>query len=141
MFHRYQEGPVMTVAVPKPAPDEVAAHRAMAAGYKTSAPEIRANMLALVDQFAALVDDAMALTDAAAALDERSTVLAAEARGRGQGDPAMPAALEEMVHALRGLDPEYGVQMARLWTSTRRGRRAVGDALHGLFDAVERRRR
>lgn len=131
----------MTVAAPKPAPDAVAAHRARAAGYKSTAPEIRTAMLSLAERFAALCDEAMSLSDAAVGLDERSTVLTDEARGRGQSDLPMPGVLEEMVHALKGLEPEYGVQMARLWTSTRRGRRATGDALHGLFDAMERHRR
>lgn len=130
-----------TVAVPTPAPSAIDAHRAEAAGYKSRAPEIRADMLDLVARFAALVDEAMSLTSAACALDERSTVLADEARSRGEADLSMPSAFEEMVHMLRDLDSEYGMHLTRLWTSARRGRRATGNSLHELFDAVERRRR
>ncbi|NNN30731.1 hypothetical protein HLK59_10215 [Streptomyces sp. S3(2020)] len=129
-----------TSAVPTISPSSADAHRSEVAGFKSRAPEVRDAMFDLVEQFGALCDRAMSLASVAVSLDERSTELTDRARRQGEDVPALPSAFEEQVHALRGVDGEYGVCLARLWSSGRRGRRATAAALLELFDAVERRR-
>jgi hypothetical protein len=142
MFSRLRrEIPMTAVAVPEAVPNQVDAHRAEAAGYKSRAPEVRAQMLDLVARFAGLVDEAMALTSEATALDERSALLAGEARSRGEDVPMPASVYEDMVHALRDLDRDFGMHLTRVWTGARRGRRAAAKELFELSDAVERGRR